>query len=92
MHIIFASLGNDSVALIQWAIDQKLEDIIVAYSDTGWASPDWGERINVAREWLAKLSTQASKGRLPEELFNNAERFLLQNTNSASLQTSSAIS
>lgn len=29
MHIIFASLGNDSVALIQWAIDQKLEGFSV---------------------------------------------------------------
>ncbi len=36
--VIFASYGNDSVALIQWAREWKLEDVAVVYSDTGWAS------------------------------------------------------
>jgi len=46
MNIIFSSCGNDSVALIQWAIENDLRDIIVAYSDTKWNSSEWGERVS----------------------------------------------
>ena len=45
MNIIFSSCGNDSVALIQWAIENKLPDLVVGYSDTKWASKDWAKRV-----------------------------------------------
>ena len=38
-HVIFASYGNDSIALIQWAHERDLTDVAVAYSDTGWGAP-----------------------------------------------------
>ena len=44
MNIIFSSGGNDSVALIQWATE-NLDNCIVAYSDTQWASEDWKPRM-----------------------------------------------
>jgi 3'-phosphoadenosine 5'-phosphosulfate sulfotransferase (PAPS reductase)/FAD synthetase len=45
MNIISSSYGNDSVALIRWAHEQRLPDVEVVYCDTGWASPTWAERV-----------------------------------------------
>lgn len=45
MFIIFGSGGNDSVALVQWAIENKKTPLIVAYSDTGWAADWWPDRV-----------------------------------------------
>jgi 3'-phosphoadenosine 5'-phosphosulfate sulfotransferase (PAPS reductase)/FAD synthetase len=46
MNIIFGSGGNDSVALVQWAIEKGLQDLHVAYSNTGWAADFWEERLD----------------------------------------------
>jgi 3'-phosphoadenosine 5'-phosphosulfate sulfotransferase (PAPS reductase)/FAD synthetase len=51
MNIIFSSGGNDSVALIQWATE-NLNDCIVAYSDTGWASDDWPYRMTEVEKFV----------------------------------------
>lgn len=45
MNIIFASYGNDSIALIQFCHERSLGDVTVVYSDTGWAAPWWSERV-----------------------------------------------
>jgi 3'-phosphoadenosine 5'-phosphosulfate sulfotransferase (PAPS reductase)/FAD synthetase len=55
MHIIFASYGNDSVALIQWAHERRLTDVTVLYSDTGWAADWWAERVLKAEAWVQKI-------------------------------------
>lgn len=49
MNIIFGSGGNDSVALVQWAIEKGLPDLRVAYSNTGWAADFWDERLEKFR-------------------------------------------
>jgi len=49
MNIIFGSGGNDSVALVQWAIEKGLKDLHVAYSNTGWAADFWAERLDKFR-------------------------------------------
>lgn len=54
-HIIFASYGNDSIALIQWAREKGLDDVHVAYSDTGWAAPFWAERVDRCEAWVRSL-------------------------------------
>lgn len=54
-HVIFASCGNDSIALIQWAHEQGLKDITVAYTNTGWAADYWPERVAKAAEWTRIL-------------------------------------
>lgn len=46
MNIIFGSGGNDSVALVQWAIENNLSDLHVAYSNTGWAADFWADRLD----------------------------------------------
>lgn len=45
MYLVSTSMGNDSVALIQWAHEKALENVHVVYIDTGWAHPDWPNRV-----------------------------------------------
>lgn len=45
MYIISVSMGNDSIALIQWAHELGIEDCFVVYADTGWSHPDWNHRV-----------------------------------------------
>jgi 3'-phosphoadenosine 5'-phosphosulfate sulfotransferase (PAPS reductase)/FAD synthetase len=58
MNVIFASYGNDSVALIQWAHEAGLEDVTVAYSNTGWAAEKWTARVAIGSEWARSLGFQ----------------------------------
>ena len=55
MNIISSSCGNDSVALIQWARENGLENVVVTYLDTGWAAPDWQERVDKVKSWAETL-------------------------------------
>jgi 3'-phosphoadenosine 5'-phosphosulfate sulfotransferase (PAPS reductase)/FAD synthetase len=54
-YCISASYGNDSIALIQWAYEQKLEDVTVTYSDTGWSSAEWPARVDKCEIWAKSL-------------------------------------
>ena len=51
-YIIFASGGNDSVALVQFAIENNWDKVVVAHSVTGWASPEWPMRMIRFKEWV----------------------------------------
>jgi 3'-phosphoadenosine 5'-phosphosulfate sulfotransferase (PAPS reductase)/FAD synthetase len=58
--VIFASYGNDSIALIQLCHEAKLLDlpgitIDVLYSDTGWSIPWWNDRVEKAEVWVRDL-------------------------------------
>ena len=56
MRVIFASYGNDSIALIQWAYENLTpQEITVAYSNTGWAADWWGDRVERAEDWAVSL-------------------------------------
>lgn len=55
LHVIFASYGNDSMALIQWAADAKLDQVYVVCSDTGWAAEFWKERTERAEAYVRSL-------------------------------------
>lgn len=57
-NIIFASYGNDSIALIQWCVENNVKDIGVIYSDTGWASDEWGDRVIKAEKWCESLGVK----------------------------------
>ena len=54
MHVLFCSYGNDSIALIQWAHERRLEDVVCLYSDTGWSASWWPDRV-IEGEKLARL-------------------------------------
>lgn len=53
--VVFASYGNDSVALLQWAHEWDLEDVAVVYSDTGWSTADWRARVDAMEQWVKTL-------------------------------------
>lgn len=53
--VIFSSYGNDSVALIQWAHEQRLRDVAVVFSDTGWAAKWWMPRVEKLESWVRSL-------------------------------------
>lgn len=55
MNIISASYGNDSIAMMQWAHENKLKNVTVAYCLTGWASPDWNDRVLEGERLADKL-------------------------------------
>ena len=56
MYVIFASYGNDSIALIQWFKENvESTEVIVAYSNTHWSGGQWEERVQKAREWVHTL-------------------------------------
>jgi 3'-phosphoadenosine 5'-phosphosulfate sulfotransferase (PAPS reductase)/FAD synthetase len=54
-YCISASYGNDSIALIQWAYEQKLQDVTVTYSETGWGSEEWPARVSKGEQWAHSL-------------------------------------
>lgn len=58
-YIIRSSYGNDSIALIQWAREAGLKDVVVAYSDTGWATDEWKERVAQAEAWVRASGFEA---------------------------------
>lgn len=55
MYVISSSYGNDSVAMIQWAAEQGLENVIVSYIDTGWAAATWLPRVAQCEHWVTSL-------------------------------------
>jgi 3'-phosphoadenosine 5'-phosphosulfate sulfotransferase (PAPS reductase)/FAD synthetase len=57
-YVIFASYGNDSAALIQWAHEQRLQGVTVAYTNTGWAAHKWADRVRVSSAWAQSLGFQ----------------------------------
>lgn len=57
-YAIFASYGNDSIALIQFAREKNLQGVCVVYSNTGWAAPYWPERVRDAEVWVTGLGFQ----------------------------------
>jgi 3'-phosphoadenosine 5'-phosphosulfate sulfotransferase (PAPS reductase)/FAD synthetase len=59
MNVIFASYGNDSVALIQWAHERGMENVTVAYTNTGWAAKKWPDRVERGSAWARSLGFEA---------------------------------
>ena len=45
MNVISASYGNDSCAMIQWAHENGIDDVVVTYIDTGWAGDGWADVV-----------------------------------------------
>lgn len=58
MNIICCSGGNDSIALIQWAYENKLKKITVLYNNTGWAIDWWKDRMKQIEKLCIKYNFQ----------------------------------
>ena len=50
-YVIFASYGNDSIALISHFRMLKKEKVAVLFSDTGWAADFWHDRVLRGEEY-----------------------------------------
>ena len=57
--IIRTQYGDDSIALVQWAYENKLENVQVVYVDTGFAAESWRERIQHGEEHAKRCGFQA---------------------------------
>jgi 3'-phosphoadenosine 5'-phosphosulfate sulfotransferase (PAPS reductase)/FAD synthetase len=65
-YIARCSYGNDSIAMLQLMHEHRLKSVTVVYSDTGWATPEWAERVDRGEEWVRSLGWEpvrlSSKG------------------------------
>jgi 3'-phosphoadenosine 5'-phosphosulfate sulfotransferase (PAPS reductase)/FAD synthetase len=55
MNVISSSCGNDSVALIQYAYEKRMKNVVVTYIDTGWAAPNWQDRVDIVASWVRRI-------------------------------------
>jgi 3'-phosphoadenosine 5'-phosphosulfate sulfotransferase (PAPS reductase)/FAD synthetase len=61
-YVIFASYGNDSIATIQFMHERGYgSNVIVAYTDTGWAAKWWHERVAKAEAWAQSLRFRTAR-------------------------------
>lgn len=51
MNVILGNFGNDSLAVLQWAIEAQLADLYFVSVDTGWAAPNWLDRIKQGSDY-----------------------------------------
>lgn len=59
MNVISSSYGNDSIALIQWALENQLPNVTVVFIDTGWSKPGWLDRVARCEEWVRSIGFTA---------------------------------
>jgi hypothetical protein len=45
MSILFGNYGNNTIALIQWAYENKLAGVCVVHVETGWTAQEWAEQV-----------------------------------------------
>ena len=51
-NILIANYGNPSIAMIQWAIETKLSNVLVISVDTGWQSTQWQSHLDKIWSYL----------------------------------------
>jgi 3'-phosphoadenosine 5'-phosphosulfate sulfotransferase (PAPS reductase)/FAD synthetase len=55
MNVIITNFGDDSIALIQWAYEHRLENVYVLSVATGWEADSWQTRIQTGHQWIMSL-------------------------------------
>jgi Phosphoadenosine phosphosulfate reductase family len=45
IHFIFGNYGDNTIALIRWAYENKLSNVSVIHVETGWSACDWQQRV-----------------------------------------------
>lgn len=65
--VIGTSWGNDSVALVQWCVEQGLTDVTCLYNDTGWSwlaygnQEGWSDRVDRMEAWARSLGFKTAR-------------------------------
>jgi hypothetical protein len=70
MHILITNFGDDSIALIHWAYQNRLTDLHILSIATGWEDKSWGLRIKQAQEWINNLNIPYEH-LIPKTLFSD---------------------
>ena len=72
--IIFGNYGNNTIALIQWAHENKLDNVIVIDVETNWAAQWWSERVaagkNLAKQYGFAATTLMAKPNFSEAVLD----------------------
>ncbi len=55
MYILRSNYSNNSMALIQFARENRLEDVTVIYVDTGWAGEGWLDHVSRCEAFVESL-------------------------------------
>lgn len=53
-YFVIANFGNESIALIQWLYQNKIQEITILSVDTGWTGQEWVDRVKEVETWLTK--------------------------------------
>lgn len=56
MNIIFGNYGNGTLALIQWAFENKVPHVFVVSVDTGWAATSWNAHVERAKNYAKSFN------------------------------------
>lgn len=77
MNVISSSAGNDSLAMIQWAIENDIKDVHVVFCDTGWQAAGWMVRVDKVHTYAKKhgIKTHIVKSLGMEELVRMKKGF-----------------
>jgi 3'-phosphoadenosine 5'-phosphosulfate sulfotransferase (PAPS reductase)/FAD synthetase len=63
-YVAFTSYGNDSLALLQLIREYRLPEqrkVVALYSDTGWASEEWSERVEKAEAFAQSIGIETAR-------------------------------
>ncbi len=61
MNVIAGNFANPTIALIQWAVEHKLRDVVIVAIDTGWAAPAWQTRVDNALAYARECGLQTKQ-------------------------------
>lgn len=91
-YIARCSYGNDSVAMLQLMREHGLKGVAVVYSDTGWATEEWEDRIQRGEAFVrasgwkpvrlgsvgfeANVLNQTETGMFPTRLMKHCTKYL----------------
>lgn len=73
---LITNFGDESIALIQWCFEQNLKkhlnpnNIHLIYVQTGWAAPEWAQRVATGITWANSLGFQTHE-LIPPASFEN---------------------
>jgi 3'-phosphoadenosine 5'-phosphosulfate sulfotransferase (PAPS reductase)/FAD synthetase len=61
VYILVGNYGNETIALLQWAIEQKLRPCYIVSVDTLWGADNWQARVARAQQYASEHGVQAQR-------------------------------
>ena len=73
MNVITGQYGNETIALVQWALNHKLDQLVVVNVETSWQAVGWDQRVLKAKQWLDGNGVESHTIR-PRQSFDQSMR------------------